>query len=54
MIFVNKMDIMGADFFHVIEMVQDRLKANPVAVQIPIGSEDLHGIVDLIKMKAEI
>ena len=55
MIFVNKMDIMGADFFHVIEMVRDRLKANPVPLQIPIGSEDqFKGIVDLIKMKAEI
>ena len=55
MIFVNKMDILGADYFHVIEMVRDRLKANPVPIQLPIGSEDqFKGIIDLIKMKAEI
>ena len=55
MIFVNKMDIMGADFYRVVKMVEDRLKANPVPVQIPIGSEDTFvGIVDLIEMKAEI
>ena len=55
MIFVNKMDILGADYFHVIEMVRDRLKANPVPIQLPIGAEDqFQGIVDLIKMKAEI
>ena len=55
MIFVNKMDILGADYFNVIEMVKNRLKANPVPVQIPIGKEDTFiGIVDLIKMKAEI
>ncbi len=55
MIFVNKMDILGADYFHVIEMVKNRLKANPVPIQIPIGKEDTFiGIVDLIKMKAEI
>ena len=55
MIFVNKMDIMGADFFHVVDMVKDRLKANAVPVQLPIGKEETFtGIIDLIKMKAEI
>ena len=55
MIFVNKMDILGADYYHVIEMVHDRLKANPVPIQLPIGAEDeFKGIIDLIKMKAEI
>ena len=55
MIFVNKMDIMGADFYRVVKMVEDRLKANPVPVQIPIGAEETFvGIVDLIEMKAEI
>ena len=55
MIFVNKMDIMGADFFRVVNMVKDRLKANAVPVQLPIGAEDSFiGIVDLIEMKAEI
>ncbi|MBQ1430226.1 MAG: elongation factor G [Firmicutes bacterium] len=55
MIFVNKMDIMGADFFRVYNMVRDRLKANAVPVQLPIGKEDTFiGIIDLITMKAEI
>ena len=55
MIFVNKMDIMGADFFRVVKMVEDRLKANPVPIQLPIGKEDTFvGIIDLIEMKAEI
>ena len=55
MIFVNKMDIMGANYFHVLDMIRDRLKANAVAVQLPIGSEaDFVGIIDLIKMKAEL
>lgn len=55
MIFVNKMDIVGADFFRVRNMVKDRLKANAVPVQLPIGSEDTFvGIVDLVTMKAEI
>ncbi|MDD2190606.1 MAG: elongation factor G [Eubacteriales bacterium] len=55
MIFINKMDITGADFFRVINMVKDRLKANAVPIQIPIGSEDSFiGIVDLVEMKAEI
>ncbi|MEE3382825.1 MAG: elongation factor G [Anaerovoracaceae bacterium] len=55
MIFVNKMDIMGADFFRVYNMVRDRPKANAVPVQLPIGKEDTFiGIIDLITMKAEI
>ncbi|MDR1135993.1 MAG: elongation factor G [Clostridiales Family XIII bacterium] len=55
MIFVNKMDIMGADFYRVVNMVKDRLKANAVPVQIPIGAEgDFVGIIDLIEMRAEI
>ncbi len=55
MIFVNKMDITGADFFRVVDMVKNRLKANAVPVQLPIGKENTFtGIIDLIKMKAEI
>ena len=55
MIFVNKMDIMGADFYRVVDMVRDRLKANAVPVQLPIGKEETFiGIIDLIEMKAEI
>ncbi len=55
MIFVNKMDIMGADFYRVVDMVKDRLKANAVPIQLPIGKEDTFvGIIDLIKMEAEI
>ena len=55
MAFVNKMDIMGADFLHVVGMMKDRLKANAVPIQLPIGKEsDFVGIVDLIKMKAYI
>ena len=55
MVFVNKMDIMGADFYHVVDMIKDRLKANAVPVQLPIGAEEsFSGIVDLIEMKAEI
>ena len=55
MIFINKMDIMGADFFRVIEMVKDRLKANAIPIQLPIGSEENYiGIVDLVEMQAEI
>lgn len=51
--YVNKMDITGADFFNVIQMMKDRLGANPVAIQLPIGKEEnFSGIVDLIKMKA--
>ena len=55
MIYVNKMDIMGADFFNVIKMVHDRLKCNAVPIQLPIGKENtFRGIVDLIEMKADI
>ncbi len=55
MIFVNKMDVMGADFYKVLDQVRDRLQANPVAVQLPIGAEEtFRGIIDLITMKAEI
>ena len=55
MAYVNKMDITGADFFNVISMMKDRLNANAVPIQLPIGSEDsFQGIVDLIKMEAII
>ena len=55
MAFINKMDILGADFFGTIDMIKDRLKANAVPIQIPIGAEDhFLGIVDLIKMNARI
>ena len=55
MIFVNKMDILGANFYRVVDMVKDRLKANAVPVQLPIGVEDTFvGIIDLVTMKAEI
>ena len=55
MAYVNKMDIMGADFFRVVSMMHDRLHANAVPVQLPIGSEaDFRGIIDLVKMKAEV
>ena len=55
MIFVNKMDILGANFFHVIDTIHDRLRANAVPVQIPIGSENIfEGIIDLVTMKAEV
>ncbi len=55
MAFVNKMDIMGADFYNVVHMMKDRLKCNAVPVQLPIGSEDtFKGIVDLITMRAEV
>ena len=51
--FVNKMDIMGADFFNVIDMIRERLGANPVALQLPIGAEDTFcGMIDLIEMNA--
>lgn len=53
--YINKMDIMGADFFRVVEMMKDRLKTNAVPIQIPIGKEDTFvGIIDLVTMKAEI
>ena len=55
MIFVNKMDILGADFYRVVKMVEERLKANAVPIQLPIGKEDTFvGIIDLVEMKAEI
>ena len=55
MIYVNKMDIMGADFYNVVQMVKDRLHANGVPIQLPIGAEDtFKGIIDLMTMKAEI
>ncbi|NLU28020.1 MAG: elongation factor G [Hungateiclostridium thermocellum] len=53
MAYVNKMDIMGADFFNCIKMMKERLQANPVPIQLPIGKEDnFQGIIDLIEMKA--
>ena len=55
MIYVNKMDIMGADFYNVLNMVKERFKCNAVPIQLPIGAEDtFRGIVDLINMDAEI
>ena len=55
MVFVNKMDIVGADFFHVVDMIKDRLKNESVAIQVPIGKEDtFSGIIDLMTMKAEV
>ncbi|MDO5397723.1 MAG: elongation factor G [bacterium] len=55
MIYVNKMDIMGADFFRVVDMVHERLQANGVPIQLPIGAEEtFKGIIDLMTMKAEI
>ena len=55
MIYVNKMDIMGADFYHVLDMVHDRLKCNAVPIQLPIGSEEtFKGIIDLVDMNADI
>ena len=53
LVYVNKMDMMGADFFNVLKMMDERLKCNAVPIQLPIGSEDtFRGVVDLIKMKA--
>ena len=55
MIYVNKMDIMGADFYNVVDMVHERLNANGVPIQLPIGAEDtFKGIIDLMDMKAEV
>ncbi len=55
MIYVNKMDIMGADFFNVLHMIHDRLKANAVPIQLPIGAEEtFKGIIDLVEMNADI
>ncbi len=55
LIYINKMDIMGADFYNVVNMVRDRLKCNAVPIQIPIGKEaDFRGIIDLVDMKADV
>ena len=55
MAYVNKMDIMGADFYHVLDMMRTRLHCNPVAIQLPIGSEQFFkGLIDLVEMKAYI
>ncbi len=55
MIYINKMDIMGADFYNVLGMIHDRLKCNAVPIQLPIGSEaDFRGIIDLVEMKADV
>ena len=55
MIYVNKMDIMGADFYNVLNMIHDRLKCNAVPIQLPIGSEDtFRGIIDLVEMRADV
>ena len=53
MVYINKMDIMGADFYHVVDMMKDRLKCNAVPIQLPIGAEaDFSGIIDLVTMNA--
>ena len=55
MAYVNKMDIMGADFYRVVKMIKERLHANPVPVQLPIGAEaSFRGIIDLMEMKADV
>ena len=55
MIYVNKMDIMGADFYNVLRMIEERLKCNAVPIQLPIGSEDtFKGIIDLVEMDADV
>ena len=55
MAYVNKMDIMGANFYRVVQMMKDRLKTNPVPIQLPIGAEDnFRGIVDLMNMEADV
>ncbi len=55
MAYVNKMDIMGANFYNVLDMMHDRLKCNAVPIQLPIGSEDtFRGIIDLVEMKADV
>jgi len=55
MVYVNKMDIMGANFYNVIDMMRDRLKCVPVPIQLPIGAEDtFRGIIDLVEMKADV
>ena len=55
MIYVNKMDIMGADFYNVLRMIDERLKCNAVPIQLPIGKEsEFRGIIDLVEMKADV
>ena len=55
MAYVNKMDITGADFYHVLDMMRDRLHANPVPLQLPIGKEmTFRGIIDLLNMEADV
>ncbi|MDE7280940.1 MAG: elongation factor G, partial [Ruminiclostridium sp.] len=55
MAYVNKMDIMGADFYNVVGMMKERLKTNPVPIQLPIGAEDtFRGIIDLVEMNADV
>ena len=55
MAYVNKMDIMGADFYHVVDMMKERLKANAIPIQLPIGREDtFRGIIDLMSMEADV
>ena len=55
MAYVNKMDIMGADFYNVVNMMKERLKCNPVPIQLPIGSEaQFRGVIDLLEMKADV
>jgi elongation factor G len=55
MIYINKMDITGADFYNVVDMIHERLKCNAVPIQLPIGKEsDFRGIIDLVEMKADI
>ncbi len=55
MVYVNKMDIMGADFYRVVDMIHERLQANGVPIQLPIGAEDtFKGIIDLMTMRAEV
>ncbi|MBR6521568.1 MAG: elongation factor G [Oscillospiraceae bacterium] len=55
MIYVNKMDIMGANFYNVLDMIHDRLKCNAVPIQLPIGKEaDFKGIIDLVRMQADV
>ena len=55
MVYVNKMDMLGADFYHVLDMIHDRLKCNAVPIQLPIGSEEtFKGIIDLVEMDADI
>ena len=55
MVYVNKMDMLGADFYHVLDMIHDRLKCNAVPIQLPIGEEEsFKGIIDLVEMDADI